>query len=138
MCGKTVAPESTRTQYDVAQKFGSTGVGDGFLTIAGCQYVAMDKKEFGIYQDMSFSTCTEWAMKKEALVALCYYNNNPDYPGHALLINGTIFYDGDGGTTHTLIYIDPDHGWEYRCSYKGFCDGSENGGWVPQALVHSI
>lgn len=137
MCGKTVAPESTRTQYDVAQIIGSLPIGDGYLIIEGCEYVAMEKKEFKT-DFMSFSICNEWTMKKEALVAVCFYNNDPDYPGHALLINGTVFYDGDGGTKYSINYIDPSGGQEYRCSYEGFCDGSENGGWVPQAIAHSV
>lgn len=107
MCGKTVAPESTRTQYDIVAYL-NYPVGNGYDTINGCKYAAMNKKDFTAGKFES-RILVNWLYKNEAVVALCINKDDVDAIGHALLVNGTLFYDGSG-----------------------------NCGWLPQLAVHSV
>ncbi len=142
MCGKTVARESTRTQYDiVAHLYGSSSYdgpsGNVFNIIDGCNYAAMNKKSFKL-EELKSEILVNWAYKNEAVVVLCYDKSDTSAAGHTLLINGTYFYDGDAGSWLKVYYIDPAYGREFNCLYDDFCDGSGNGGWLAKFVVHSV
>ena len=141
MCGKTVNRQSTRTQHNIVAYLtgvkGTKPTGSGYDTIDGCKYASINKKDFTA-DLFEFFILTNWTSKNEAVVALCFDKRSDKLPGHALLVNGTHFYDGDGESWLRVYYIDPAYGKEFDCLSTEFADGSGNGGWLPKLAVHSV
>ncbi|MBD5129622.1 MAG: hypothetical protein HDT43_06830 [Ruminococcaceae bacterium] len=126
MCGKTIAPSSTRTQYDVVKyiKGDTYNVGGNKLECAnGCKYVALSEKDF-IIGYMDFSVIGNRTGRNEALVA--FGEPTEGSGGHTFLIRGSQFVDGSGSTQYNIDYINPSNGNNYHCSYESFCNGEYN------------
>lgn len=126
MCGKTVDPSSPLTQTDVVKLIkgsivNETGAGEDILR--GVKFVARNKKSFTL-KPIDFNTLVIKIKAKEAVIANGRNEIDPKNPGHTLLIHGTVFYDGEGGSQYSVYYCDPYDAKTYFCDYDSFCDGS--------------
>ncbi len=116
MCGRTLVPESTITQYDIAEYISGTPdcadySGSGYDIINGCKYATLNRRTFDCKEN-TFALVNERIYKNEPLVGIGLYD--PVNAGHAVLITGTVFTDGAEGSGFEVYFIDPGDALTYR------------------------
>lgn len=131
--GKSVYPSSSVSQSQIVNKLkGSIGNYLGSINdiMAGCEYAGNYKKRF-TYGDSCYNELLDFSQVGTRIgngigvIAAVYVTNNLQ---HDVVIAATTFYDGDGGTTYSIGYIDPIDGKRYYCSFDDFCSGNKEGG----------
>lgn len=127
MVGKSVNPNSKRTQYDVVQYLkGNQNDQTGKVSdiVLGCEYVSHNSKNF-TFGMLKPEGLVQRILPREGVVAVLTQRNGTG--GHAVVIrqiNMNVIVWGDNTTTtnYSVGYVDPATGGTYVCTYESFCN----------------
>lgn len=137
MGGKAINQSSTRTQSQIVQtiKGGTDNVG-GTLnesrngTAWASHYVKL-LNYIGHNQTTGRLNTTQIESNiyrgNPILAAAGYYSGSTRLSGHMVVIYGVHYTESPTGQVHKVLYIDPNDGRSYICTYNQFCNGSYNG-----------
>lgn len=141
MCGKSVNPNSTLTQYDVVQyvKGGQYNLTANWeeLLIA-CRYVTNFSKVF-TNGTLSAEELLGYILSRQGVIAILSHSSGTSSYAVVIYQIGTnvIVGENSASSTYSVGFIDPWDGDAYFSTYDGFCNGSYMS-YKLQTMVYAV
>lgn len=142
MFGESINYSSTVTQYDIVKHIKGSSEVNKTATIleclSACTYAKNCKTNItGSPVLLNFSEISRRVSFDQGIFTALSVSGGI---GHAVVIGGTQFIDGNNGIDYNIDYLDPSDGLRHHCSYNDFCNGQlkEYKSYKPTYMIYSV